>query len=110
MAGDSGPGSLASRNPHSGFPEFVCILSLAVAKLGQVPVNILTWSDSRASLANLDREKGKLAGAAIISCQTSWPRENGMYVNRSINTKNDVFVFDLVKLWFSGILDSINPL
>ena len=48
--------------------------------------------------------------AAIISCQTSWPRENGMYVNLSINTKNDVFVFDLVKLWFSGILDSINPL
>ena len=30
-----------------------------------------------------------------------------MYVNLSINTKNDVFVFDLVKLWFSGILDSI---
>ena len=91
MAGDSGPGSLASRNPHSGFLEFVCILSLAVATLGQVPVNILTWSDSRASLANLDREKGELAGAAIISCQTSWPRENGTYVNLSINVTKQWF-------------------
>ena len=85
MTGDSGPGSLAIRNPHSVYKQTLETLSLAVATLGQVPVNILTWSDSRASLANLDREKGELAGAAIISCQTSWPREKGMYVNLSIN-------------------------